>query len=327
MLVTLATGTTGYAIMMELLEDGYPVRIFVRSRNKRALELEAAGAQIAIGEFDDYHQFKAALVGIGNVYYCYPIMKGLPENIKVFIKAARDAKINAVVFMGQWLSEFDNQESLLTNDIKKAYKLLEASELNVVYYNPGFFADNIIALTESVVQLGQLPNPFGNGECPWISTGDLARVAVALLKNPQPYVGKKVHPTGPKSITMKDVAAAYEKVLSKKIKLVPVPEWLFRKAIMAAAKEFGYNNFLAVQTIFYSRELKKGTFAIGGPTSIVKQLTGKEPEDIETIARDYVQRSAYGTPSFSKKLIAFKKFMQLPFTKVPNKEEQGELNM
>ena len=35
-LITLATGTTGYAITAQLLNEGYPVRIYVRSRNKRS---------------------------------------------------------------------------------------------------------------------------------------------------------------------------------------------------------------------------------------------------------------------------------------------------
>lgn len=325
-LITLATGTTGFGVTKELLKEGYPVRIYVRSRNQRALELEKLGAEIALGTFDNYDLLKNALTDIDTVYYCYPIWKGLPKNIKLFIKAAQETKIKATVFMGQWLAEFENQESLLTNDTKKSYQLLEASGLNVVYYNPGFFADNMISLTESVVQLGQLPNPFGNGLCPWISTGDLTRVAAALLKNPAPYFGQKVHPTGPKSITMIEVAEAYSKVLGKKIKLIPIPEWLFMKAILGADKEFGYNPFIAVQTIFYSRELKKGRFAAGGPTKVVKQLTGKDPEDIETIARQFVEESQYGTPSFGKKITAFKKFIELPFIKVPSKKEMEELN-
>ena len=67
-LITLATGKTGYATTVELLNEGYPVRIFVRSRNAKALELEKLGAEIAIGEFDNYDHIKRALSGINRVY-------------------------------------------------------------------------------------------------------------------------------------------------------------------------------------------------------------------------------------------------------------------
>ena len=43
-LITLATGNTGYQATLQLLKDGKDVRIFVRSRNSKALELEKLGA-------------------------------------------------------------------------------------------------------------------------------------------------------------------------------------------------------------------------------------------------------------------------------------------
>lgn len=325
-LITLATGTTGYEITKQLLKEDYPVRIFVRSRNQRSLALANLGAEISLGEFNNYEQLKDALTGIETVYYCYPIMKGMPAAIEMFINAAKATEVKAVVFMGQWLAEFDNQKSVLTNDIKKAYRLLEDSGLNVVYYNPGLFANDITALTESITQLGQMPSPFGNGKCPWISTGDLARVAVALLKNPFPYVGKKVHPTGPKSIDSKEMAKVYSKVTGRKIKIMPVSDKMFMKAMLAAPDEFRYNSFIAVQTIFYIQELRKNRFAEGAPTDVVKRLTGREPEDFESIARDFINHSPYKKSSFSGKINAIKNLMKIIFTKVPGKSEQEALN-
>ncbi len=174
-LITLATGRTGYAATVQLLQEGYPVKIFVRSRNTKALGLERMGAEIAIGNFDNDEDIQNALTDVKRVYFNYPIAKGMIHCVDIFIKAAKDASIETVVFMGQWLAEFDNQKSLMTNDIKKAYSLLQKSGLNVIYFNPGFFADNLLALTESIVQLRQMPSPFGEGKCPWISTGDMSR--------------------------------------------------------------------------------------------------------------------------------------------------------
>ena len=325
-LITAATGKTGAEATKQLLREGYPVRIFVRSRNAKALELEKLGAEIALGEFSNYQQWSEALKGIDRVYYCYPIMKGMPESVALFIKAAREQNIESVVFMGQWLAEFPDQESLLTNDIKRCYGLLSKSRLNVVYYNPGFFAENIISLTESIVQLGILPNPFGDGICPWVSAADQGRVIAALLRDPKPYYGKKVHPTGPKSISMKEVAAIYSKILGRKIILMPVSDTMFMKAILAAREEFGYDTFLAIQTVFYAHEYKLNRFAIGGPTDVVKQLTGREPEDFETIARHFIDTSQYRDRTFAKRIAAMKEFMKILFVKLPSKAEQDALN-
>jgi uncharacterized protein YbjT (DUF2867 family) len=325
-LITAATGKTGAEATKQLLKEGYPVRIFVRSRNAKALELEKLGAEIAIGQFSSYEQWFEALKGIDRVYYCYPIMKGMPESVSKFIKAAEAQNIESVVFMGQWLAEFPDQKSLLTNDTKKCYGLLSKSTLNVVYYNPGFFAENIISLTEIIVQLGIMPNPFGDGICPWISAADQGRVIAALLRDPKPYYGKKVHPTGPKSISMKEMAAIYSRILGRKIMLMPVSDTMFMKAILAARKEYGYDAFTAVQTVFYAQEYKLNRFAVGGPTDVVKQLTGHEPENFQTIARHFIDTSAYSQRTFTNRIEAMKEFMKILFIKLPSKAEQEALN-
>ena len=80
-LITLATGSTGFQATLELLKLGKRVRIFVRSRNARALELEKLGAEITIGEFNNEEQVRKAITGISAVYYCYPIKKGMIDDL------------------------------------------------------------------------------------------------------------------------------------------------------------------------------------------------------------------------------------------------------
>ncbi len=324
MLITLATGTTGYAITRQLLSEGYPVRIYVRSRNRRAMELEELGAEICIGTFNNYEQFKAALTGVTKAYFCYPMMKGMPQSVQLFIKAAREVNLYALVFMGQWLAEYADATSVLTKDIQLSYKLLQQSGLHVVYYNPGFFADNVISFTESVVQMGLMPSPFGAGKCAWISTGDLGRCAVALLKHPEPYFGKKVHPTGPKAIDAAEMAAAYAKIAGRQVKILPVSDKMFMKAVMAAATEFGYDAFVAVQTVYYMQELRKDRFGEGN--DVVKELTGREPEDFETVVRQFFAESPYRKRSLRGKVHAVGSFLKLLLAKAPNKAEMAVLN-
>lgn len=313
-LITAATGTTGYATTVELLKEGYPVRIFVRSRNQKAIALEQLGAEIAIGQYGDPKALKTALTGVKRVYYNYPFIPGMVENVGLFIKAALAANIEAVVFMGQWLAEFEDQKSLHTNSVKIAYRLFEESGLPVVYYNPGFFAEDVTLLTENIVQLGMMPSPFGDGKCPWISAGDQGRVLAALLKDPAPFYGQKVHPTGPKSIDAKEMTEIYSRVTGRKVKLMPITDKLFMKALTAA----GMDAFMTIQISYYMEEFRKDRFAVGGPTDIVKRLTGREPEDFETIARRFVQHSPYNTRGLSGMLHALKSFMKLIFSRAPS---------
>lgn len=325
LLITLATGKTGYAATVQLLNEGYPVRIFVRSRNAKALELEQLGAEIAIGEFDNYEQVKSALSGVKRVYYCYPIMPKMPENVRLFIKAAKETGIDTVVFMGQRIAEFADTGSALTNDIIVSYRLFEQSGLNVIYFIPGYFAENAFYVTEFVLQLGLFASPFGSGKNPWISNGDMGRVVAALLKNPTPYIGQRLFPTGSTSISAKEIAAIFSKVSGRKVRLINTPDWLFIKAAMMLRHEFGFDAFTVAQANLYNRQMQLNRFDIA-PTNVVKQLTGREPDDFETITRQYFDNSPYRKRSVGNLLSALKKFMMMPFTPVPSTEALQALN-
>ena len=326
-LITLATGKTGYETTVQLLRAGQSVRIFVRSRNARALALEKLGAEIALGEFDDYAALRQALTGVGSVYYCYPIRRGMRESVRLFIRAAREAGTGAVVFMGQWLAEFDQQESLLTNDIKASYQLLEASGLNVVYFIPGYFAENTIGVVlEFAVQLGLLVSPFGAGRNPVPSNEDLAACLAALLQNPVPYFGQRLRPTGPKSLSAPEMADVVARVTGRKVRVVAAPEWLFVKAAFFVSKAYGFDAFAISQARLYNRQYQQNKFDVGGPTDVVKRLTGREPDDFETIVRRYIAASSYGMPSLSGWISAFGKFMAVPIQPVPSSKEMKMLN-
>lgn len=81
---------------------------------------------------------------------------------------------------------------------------------------------------------------------------------------------------------------------------------------------------MAVQTVFYAQELRKDRF--GEPNTIVKELTGREPEDFETIVRQFMGESPYSKNSFGGKMHAMKNFLKLLMTKAPNKARQLDLN-
>jgi len=156
----------------------------------------------------------------------------MAEDVTLFIKVAKEANIHSMIFMGQRIAEFADTGSALTNSVRTSYELLKNSGLNVVYFAPGYFADNIFVVTEFVLQLGIMPNPFGKGKNPWISIDDMARCIVALLKHPDPYFGKKLFPTGAKSIGTDEIKNTFSKVSGRKVKILNTPEWLFLKQVL-----------------------------------------------------------------------------------------------
>ncbi|MBL7909432.1 MAG: NmrA family NAD(P)-binding protein [Bacteroidia bacterium] len=325
-LITSATGKTGFLATKQLLKDGYSVRVLVRSKNEKALELEKSGAEICLGTLTSYNDLSNALKDINRVYYCHPFIEHLLENTKLFIQCAKENNIEAIVNMGQWLAEFDNQKSIHTLETKKAYHLYEQSGLRVIQLIPGFFADNTFFVTEFAIHLGLMPLPFGSGKNPAISNEDLGLVIATLLKSPESYFGKKLRPTGPKSLSSKEMAEIFSKVVSRKVRYVNIPEWLFLKAAFMFAKDFGLDRFSISQVRYYMKEYQNNKFDIGGVTNVVKEVTGKEPDNFETIVRSYVNKSPYKKRNFSNWFSALKKFMALPMQSVPSIKELEKYN-
>lgn len=325
-LITSAAGKTGFQAAVKLLKDGYPVRIFVHSKSSKALELESLGAELFVGDLADYADLTEALKDIKRVYYCYPFMPRLLDGTKTFIRAAKERNIEAVVNMGQRLADFDDQKSVHTNQTKESYRIYEQSGLNVIHLTPGFFADNMRFAVEFAVQLGLMLVPHGDGKNPAISNEDLGLVIAALLENPNPYFGKKIRPTGPKSLSSKEMAEAFKKVSGRKVRYVNMPLWLFVKGAFQSGKEFGVNAFTISQARHYYREYQANKFDIGGVTNVVKEIAGKEPDDFETIVKNWIADSPYGKRNFINWLAALKKFMTIPFQPVLSDRELEKMN-
>ena len=121
------------------------------------------------------------------------------------------------------------------------------------------------------------------------------------------------------------MAEIFSKVRGRKVMKVNIPDWLFFKAGIMSGMDFGFDKFAIVQSTFYNRQMQMGRFDIE-PTDIVKKLTGREPEDFETITKQYFDNSSFKRQTFSTWLKTFIKFNKMPFTKVPNKKEMLEIN-
>ena len=158
------------------------------------------------------------------------------------------------------------------------------------------------------------------------STEDQAAVIAGLLKNPAPYLGQRLRPTGPASLSVQEMAAVVAKVAGRTVRVVPAPEWLFLKAAFSSGKQFGFDAFAISQALLYNREYRANRFDVGGPTDVVRRVTGRDPEDFETIVRRFIAGSFYGMPSAKGWFTALKKFMAVPLQQVPSNKRLAKLN-
>ena len=87
-LVTAAAGNTGRATTKTLLEKGFPVRAFVRRRDRRSKVLEDAGAEIFVGDMSNLSVVRRALKGVQRAYVCMPLSPHGLHDVMTFAVAA-----------------------------------------------------------------------------------------------------------------------------------------------------------------------------------------------------------------------------------------------
>src|ERR1700731_2687572 len=308
-IVTGATGKTGSVVVSELLKAGYPVRALVRAEDDRSARMKAQGAEIAIADMSDVERVADALRDVQGAYYCPPLDPYMIQGAVAFAVAAKDARLEHVVALTQWLSS-PSHPSLMTRQhwlVDQLFSMTPGVAHTIV--NPGFFADAYLQTIGLSAHLGVFPWLYGESRNAPPSNEDIARVAVAALLDPARHAGKSYRTTGPELLGAEDMAKAIGRAVGRSVKVVPTPAWLFMKV----ARMSGYPIDLLSGVRYYIDDHKRGAFEVGAPTADVLDVTGRPAEDFETMAPRYPALPR-NRRTFSNWLREFVQFMLAPLS-------------
>jgi NAD(P)H dehydrogenase (quinone) len=287
-LVTGATGKIGGAVAAQLLEKGVATRALVHRDDARSARLRAMGAEVAVADMLDVQQVIAAMDGVNRLFFNPPYHPYALDSAVAFAVAARDAGVEAVAVLGQWLQNPEHP-ALITRHhwlIDRLFALLPDTAHIAV--DPGFFADNYLQFVPFAIQLGVFPVPTGGRRNAPPSNEDIARVAVAALLDPHRHDGRAYRPTGPKLLSGADMADAVGEALGRRVRHMDSPPWMSVRALHVFRKQMGADSFYESGFRHFLPENALGTWEIGAPTTHVRDVAGVEPEDFLTIARRYV---------------------------------------
>jgi uncharacterized protein YbjT (DUF2867 family) len=271
-----ATGNTGSILVPALLKAGANVRAFVRNEEK-AKPLKDAGADIYVGDLDDSRSIDGALAGIEEVYLC--IWNGPTADVqgKNVIEAILRTGTKPYVVRH---SALGSGRSRIIKQINEVDTALKESGLPWTILRPTFYMQNLMMAAQTIQGDGNIYWDWANGKAGMIDVRDIAGSAVGALSG-KAERGQEYILTGPQSISMKDVADAFSKVLGKKINYVAVPHEASKEAMMG----MGFPEFIVDGYI----ELNQGfseNFA-NTATDNVKVLSGNAPRSISDFITDF----------------------------------------
>ena len=284
-LVTGATGKTGSAVVRQLLDLGYPVRATVRKRDERADALESLGAEVVVADFHDLSSMRDALQDVGRVYFVYPPQGDrLIEATTIAATAARDAGVRGFVNMSQ-ISAREDSDSPLARHHWLSEGILDRADVGAIHIRPTFFAEMLLLFgAQTIAAQGKLYLPYGDERHAPIAASDIARVVVGLLADPTPHIGARYVLTGPKNLTVAEMASVLTEELGTTVEYVDLPVDTWGEIISGVE---GMNEFLVTHLKAVALDHQSGIFS--GETDAVERIGGQAPQSLPEFIRENIE--------------------------------------
>lgn len=225
-LVTGATGQQGGAVARELLRRGkFAVRAFVRDQNKPAAEaLKKAGAELVTGDLDDRASLDRALQDAHGVFSVQGINEGLDVEIrqgKALTDAAKAAGIEHFVYSS--VGGAERKTGIPHFDSKfEIEEDLRASGLPHTILRPVFYLFNYNYL-RPMIENGTLYQPLSpDTKLQQLSEDDFGAMVATVFSRREDFLNRQIEAASVE-MTMPEVAAAFSRVLGKKVEYQQVP--------------------------------------------------------------------------------------------------------
>jgi len=284
-LVTGATGNVGSHVVRELQARGKPVRAFVRDRKRAAARL--GDVDVAVGDFSDPGSLRRALGGIDRVLLSSADGPDKVANEAAVVDAASAAGVELVVKASTAMAQVGSPMKPLDWNARSEQHL-KRSGVPWVILASGFYMTNVLAAAAPVREQGILPAPAGDGAVAMIDPRDVAAVAAVVLAG-EGHEGRSYRLTGPEPITYARIAEELG------VDYVDVPPEAARAELEAA----GMPDWLVDHLDRAFGLIRRN--ALAETTDVVRALTGGEPRDFASFARDYADafapsRSSVQTP-------------------------------
>ena len=276
--VTGAGGTVGGAVAQELKARGLSPRLAFHSLAK-AERAKAAGDDAVVLDFDKPETLGPALAGAEAVFLLGTGGSGQAQAEINLVDAARAAGVKRIVKLSVWEAAQENYAfARIHRTVERA---IEASGVAWTFLRPTGFMQNFLThLAPSIRATGSIYQPAGDAKISHIDVRDIARVAAEALTS-EGHAGKAYGLSGPEALSYGEAAAVLSRVLDKQVGYVAVSDEAAGAGLVAAGVPAAY----AETVLDLYRHYRTG--AVSGLSSVVKDITGREPTTFEQFVRDH----------------------------------------
>lgn len=277
-LVTGATGTVGSKLVQRLAaRDDVEVRAFVRNLEKAA-PLQKAGAELALGTFEDLDSVRAAATEVDTLVLITPAGPDAATQARAVLGAAWEGGISKVVRQSVTRAAPDGPTANVRQHAQIEDDILASGQTYVIL-RPHYFMQNILSSAQNIAGDGKIYYGMGEGRIGMIDARDIAESAEVCAVSDR-FDDQILTLTGPERLSFYDVAGALTEILDRTITYVPVsPE-----QVEQFMRVRGGGAWTARVLRDYAKAYSEGwgDFVTGD----VEQITGHAPRTFEEFARE-----------------------------------------
>ena len=263
--ITGSTGHLGGMVARQLADAGSPQRLLVRDLS-RAPELDLAVP--AVVTYADPVLAKAALAGVQTLFMVSAAeAEDRLQQHYAFVDAAAAAGVRHIVYTSFFGAAADSTFTL-GRDHFATEEHIRASGMDFTFLRDNFYLDFLPLLAG---EDGVIRGPAGDGVMAAVARADVARSAVAVLRDPALHIGRSYNLTGPDDISL---ATAVELLTAGTGRTITFHNETLKEAYASRAS-YGAPPWQVDAWVSTYTAIAAGELA--GPTSAVHELTGREP--------------------------------------------------
>jgi uncharacterized protein YbjT (DUF2867 family) len=273
-LVTGATGQSGSQAVALLRGRGKRVRALARGQDERAQRLRDLGAEVVEVDMFNYSQVREATEGVYAAYFNFPPAPGYVEAAAKFADAATSSGVHAVVEMSQRGIRAEMTGVGLQHWIVE--RLFDRTPMITTHLRATIFMHWLENFwIRAAANEGLLRLPIGDASFAPINTLDAARVAVAVLQDPDAHDRQKYDLFGAEELDWHQIASKAQATLGFPVRYesVEIAE------MIAALTTAGIPDWLVQHHANVARDIRDGVFS--GFNDLVETIGGSAPATIE----------------------------------------------
>lgn len=254
------TGKTGRRVAERLKAKGHTVRV---------------GSRSAVPAFDWNNEkgWEASLNGATAAYITYApdlAMPGAQDSIQAFVNQAKRSGVKKLVLLSGRGEEEAQACERIVQDSGLDWTIVRASWFNQ-NFSEGAFIDMVLG--------GAITLPAGDQVEPFVDVDDIADVVVAAFTE-RHHSGEVYEVTGPRLMTIGDVAADLSRATGREVAYVDVPHDAFVSEVAnsGAPKDVVWMLDYLFSTVLDGRNANL--------TDGIQRALGRQPKDFADFARD-----------------------------------------